>query len=101
LNEISNDTYFAQIILDMNGEEVSIDSRPSDAIALAVRAEAPIYADDSVLDRAATVLTSDEESGIATRDVGAPIDPEELERLGAFKDFIEGLDLSDFDKPKG
>ena len=101
LNEISNDTYFAQIILDMNGEEVSIDSRPSDAIALAVRAEAPIYADESVLDRAATVLTSDEESGIATHDVGAPVDPEELERLGAFKDFIEGLDLSDFDKPNG
>ena len=101
LNEISNDTYFAQIVLDLNGEQVTIDSRPSDAIALAVRAEAPIYAEEDVLDRAATVLTSDEEAGIATRESATPVAPEELERLGAFKDFIEGLDLSDFDKPNG
>lgn len=101
LNEISNDTYFAQIVLDLNGEQVVIDSRPSDAIALAVRAEAPIYAEESVLDKAATVLTSDEEAGIKTQESSTPVAPEELERLGAFKDFIEGLDLSDFDKPKG
>jgi hypothetical protein len=44
----------------------------------------------------------DEEGQPSSGDEGAgkPVDPAELERLGAFKDFIEGLDLSDFDKRK-
>ena len=41
VNDLANDTYFARIVLDVNGETVEVDSRPSDAIALAVRVEAP------------------------------------------------------------
>jgi bifunctional DNase/RNase len=78
---------------------LEIDSRPSDAIALAVRVDVPIYAEESVLDRAGVVL--DEEGSPADQEgAGKPLDPAELERLGAFKDFIEGLDLSDFDQRK-
>ena len=44
VNDISNDTFFARIVLDVHGETMEIDSRPSDAIALAVRVEAPIFA---------------------------------------------------------
>ena len=43
-------------MLDVNGETMEVDSRPSDAIALAVRVEAPIYAEEGVLDRAGVVL---------------------------------------------
>jgi uncharacterized protein len=100
VNDLSNDTFFARIVLEVNGQPMEVDSRPSDAIALAVRVEAPIFAEESVLDRAGVIL--DEEGQPASGDEGAgkPVDPAELERLGAFKDFIEGLDLSDFDKRK-
>ncbi|MBI2857214.1 MAG: bifunctional nuclease family protein, partial [Chloroflexi bacterium] len=50
VNDLRNDTFYAKITLDVSGSEMEIDSRPSDAIALAVRAKVPIYADDSVLD---------------------------------------------------
>lgn len=101
VNDLSNDTFFARIVLDVNGETVEVDSRPSDAIALAVRVDAPIYAEDTVLDRAGVIL--DEEGQPQEGGEGGPkrpLDPAELERLGAFKDFIEGLDLDDFDERK-
>jgi len=101
VSDLSNDTFFARIVLDLHGETVEVDSRPSDAIALAVRVDVPIYADEAVLDRAGVLLDEEGEPAVATAEGGAtPVDPAELERLGAFKDFIEGLDLSDFDKRK-
>ena len=101
VNDLSNDTFFARIVLEVNGETMEIDSRPSDAIALAVRAEAPIYAEDSVLERAGVVLDEDGQAGDGDGEgLGKVIDEAELERLGAFKDFIEGLDLDDFDERK-
>jgi bifunctional DNase/RNase len=102
VNDLANDTFFARIVLDVNGETVEIDSRPSDAIALAVRVEVPIYAEEGVLDAAGVVLDEEgQPQGAADGEgAGKPTDPAELERLGAFKDFIEGLDLSDFDQRK-
>ena len=100
VSDLSNDTFFARIVLDVNGETVEIDSRPSDAIALAVRVDVPIYADEGVLDRAGVLLDEEVKSPGADEAAGKAVDPAELERLGAFKDFIEGLDLSDFDKRK-
>ncbi|MGE0570790.1 MAG: bifunctional nuclease family protein [Dehalococcoidia bacterium] len=100
VSDLSNDTFFARIVLDVNGETVEIDSRPSDAIALAVRVDVPIYADEAVLDRAGVLLDEEVESAGSAEGPGKAVDPAELERLGAFKDFIEGLDLSDFDKRK-
>ena len=101
VNDLSNDTFFARIVLDVKGETMEIDSRPSDAIALAVRVEAPIFAEESVLDKAGVLLDEDgQPAGTGDDDSGKPMDPAELERLGAFKDFIEGLDLSDFDQRK-
>lgn len=103
VNDLENDTFFARIVLDVHGETMEIDSRPSDAIALAVRVEAPIYAEEAVLDRAGVVL---DEEGQPQETVGGPAerprptDPNELEKLGAFKDFIEGLDLDFFDEGK-
>ena len=103
VSDLSNDTFFARIVLDVNGETVEVDSRPSDAIALAVRVDVPIYAADEVLARAGVVLEEEGEDGEGGRiaaEKTRPVDPAELERLGAFKDFIEGLDLDDFDQRK-
>lgn len=102
VNDLENDTFFARIVLDVHGETMEIDSRPSDAIALAVRVEAPIYAEEAVLDRAGVVLDEEgqpQEAG-APAERPKPVDPGELEKLGAFKDFIEGLDLDFFDEGK-
>jgi bifunctional DNase/RNase len=98
VNDLANDTFFARIVLDVNGETVEIDSRPSDAIALAVRSEVPIFAEETVLDRAGVVMDEEGKDGQGEAESTKPVDPAELERLGAFKEFIEGLDLDDFDK---
>lgn len=52
VTELRDNTYFALLGLDLNGEFKNIDARPSDAIALALRAEAPIYVEDSVMQQA-------------------------------------------------
>ncbi len=49
VTELKDDTFYALIWLERNGTTISIDSRPSDALALALRTDAPIYVDDSVL----------------------------------------------------
>ena len=100
VNDLSNDTFFARIMLQIDGRSLEIDSRPSDAIALAVRAQVPIFADESVLEKAGVKL--DEEGQLesaegATEKTGE-VSPEELEKLSPFRDLIEGLDLEDFGK---
>jgi hypothetical protein len=99
VNDLSNDTFYARIVLDVNGGSMEIDSRPSDAIALAVRVKVPIYADESVLDKAGVMLDKDGET-VTSGDRTVKVNPEEIERMSAFKDFIESLDLDDFDKRK-
>ena len=49
VSDLRDDTFFAMIWIEKNGEMISIDSRPSDALALALRLDCPIYVDDSVL----------------------------------------------------
>lgn len=102
ITEISNDVFYARIIVDQNGLGIEIDSRPSDAIALAVRVKVPIFVDESVMDRAGVHLEDDaDESDVdetPERSEGSSI-PEE--RLSAFKDFIDTLDLDDFGTKRG
>ncbi|MBI4304827.1 MAG: bifunctional nuclease family protein [Chloroflexi bacterium] len=98
---LDHDTFFAKIVLTQNGKTVEVDSRPSDALALAVRAKVPIYAEESVLEKAGVHL--DKESGKAV--VGSegeaaargpkPVDEKELQSMSAFKDFIESLNLDE------
>jgi bifunctional DNase/RNase len=88
--------------------KMKLDSRPSDAIALAVRVTAPIYAEESVLDKAGIILdaetgkispqTKPAEANAAQQE---QVDEQELKKLSAFYDFINGLDLDDFGKKKG
>jgi hypothetical protein len=80
VNELRDDTFYARIVLDNNGRSLEIDSRPSDSIALAVRAKAPIFVAESVMERAA--ITPDEGMG-----------PSDEDELSAFRDFVDTLDL--------
>jgi len=97
VTEVKNDTYFARLYVDLDDRQLEIDSRPSDAIALAVRAEAPIFVEEDVIDQAGVLL--DDEGAIASEDepLRQPVKPEELEKMSAFRDFIESLDMDDFE----
>ena len=92
VSDLSDDTFYAKIVLECEGEQIEIDARPSDAIALAVRADAPIYAEDEVIDKVGVRMDEDAD---APEDEGEQreVNPEELERLSAFTDFIDSLDL--------
>ena len=86
--------------------KMKLDSRPSDAIALAVRLMTPIYVDDLVLDKAGIILdketgkpiTQEKYNGIAGEK--GKVDEQELKKLSAFYDFINTLDLDDLGKQK-
>lgn len=94
VNDLRNDTFFAQIVVEQDNHTRVIDSRPSDAIALSVRLEVPIYVAESVMERAS--ITPDEEVESETSpETPAPGAGEE--RLSIFEDFVESLDLDDLD----
>lgn len=109
INDLRNNTFYARIIVTRGGEEVSLDSRPSDAIALAIRADVGIYCHDHVLQQARMDVPEDEpeapervEAGLAEAPVRpAPVfqgvAPESEEEWEAY---LEQLDASDFGKIK-
>jgi bifunctional DNase/RNase len=105
VNDLKNDTFFAKIVLSVDGGKMEIDSRPSDALALAVRTEAPIFVDESVLERASIILDKDTfkaplENQEINEKSNKPMSEDELRRMSAFREFIDTLDLDDFDKRK-
>ncbi len=98
VSDLSNDTFFAKIVIQVNGNKVEIDSRPSDALALAVRTDAPIFADDSVVEKAGVQMDMETGKPILEEDETGgqrPLREEELKSLSAFQDFIGTLDLED------
>jgi bifunctional DNase/RNase len=82
VTELKENTFYASITVQQNGSELEIDSRPSDAIALAVRAEAPIYAADDVI----------EESAIEFE--GEDVNEEEI--VSEFKQFLDNVTPDEF-----
>lgn len=85
ITELKDDVFFARIIMQVNGQELEIDSRPSDALALSVRAHVPIFVAESVMQEAASVPEEEIEA------------EESDERLEVFKDFVESLDMEDLE----
>ena len=104
INDLQDDTFFAKVILTSKETSMEVDSRPSDAIALAVRANVPIHAEEMVLNKAGIML--DKETGkplipdtaIGSQEKSPEAKEEELKRMSAFTDFINELDLEDFGK---
>jgi bifunctional DNase/RNase len=97
ISDLIDEIFYARLILDVDGRHVEIDSRPSDAIALAVRAKTPIYVEESVLERAGVTLEQSEEQPQSPR-----AKPEqkrerdqEKDNLDAYRDFINSLDVLD------
>jgi uncharacterized protein len=103
INELADETFFAKLIIDDDGRHVEVDSRPSDAIALAIRAKVPIFVEDAVLDQAGMVFESEGDADEAAAPEGRPAPAEVIDesKLGVFKEFIETLDLGDLGRGGG
>ncbi len=106
VTDLAQDVFYARIVVEQNGRAVEIDSRPSDAIALAVRAQVPILVDESVMDRAGVSLDGSDEAEETSTPEGSSLERATTERadderLSVFRDFINTLDFEDFDKKRG
>jgi bifunctional DNase/RNase len=86
ISDLRNQHFFATLALKIGETEFMVDARPSDAIALAVRVECPIYVEEHVLDEAGVRPAESASAGNGN--------------LGAFEDFLSSLDLSDLDADK-
>jgi bifunctional DNase/RNase len=94
---LREEIFFGNIVAEANGEEVNIDSRPSDAIALAVRAHVPIFVHQSVLDEAGITPETDMQTEGSSETSGMPMSEDASDRLSIFEDFIDQLDLGKLD----
>lgn len=91
VTQLADEVFYARLYLKQDGREFDIDARPSDAIALAVRLECPIYVATEVFDRAGVIPEKDEVDQSSEED-----------RLAVFREFINSLDLPDLpDEPGG
>jgi len=82
VTELRESTFYAVITLHVNGSEIDVDSRPSDALALAVRTSAPIFVADQVIDDSAIEFGGESE--------------DEAEVVDEFKKFLENVNPDDF-----
>lgn len=113
--DLNDQVFFARILLDKDGRTIEIDARPSDAIALAVRTGSRIMVDEAIMSQAGVALeTEGDNSSIAPASESGDGDASpasgrsgeragssgEDERLDVFRDFINSLDLDDFDKKR-
>jgi bifunctional DNase/RNase len=109
VNDIQDNTFFARIVIEQRGRTVEVDARPSDAVALAVRTEVPIFVEAHVLDQAGVFFDEDEQAGSADLQPQEPSAATESEPEGEaelnddsmsiFRNFINTLDLDN--PPKG
>ncbi len=96
---LQNDIFYGNIVAELNGREVRVDSRPSDAIALSVRAHVPILVHPDVMNEAGINPEQDmPETGPAPQKTEpAPLSEEGTERLSVFENFLGKLDLDKLD----
>lgn len=112
ITEIKGDVFYARVNLIVDGNRVEVDSRPSDALALAVRAGTPIFVADSVLDQAGIFLDAEHDGTVVNegdstqvnkgteerREANKPLSKEEIDNMSAYTDFLNTLNLDDLDK---
>jgi bifunctional DNase/RNase len=100
INDLADETFFAKLILEQDGRTLEVDARPSDAIALAIRAEVPIFVEEKVLDSAGMIFDNegDEVPAESRREEREETVPLDEEKLTVFKQFINTLDIDDLGK---
>lgn len=97
---LQEDTFYGNIVAEVDGRTVNIDSRPSDALALAVRAHVPIMVSKTVMDMAGIIPEDDmQEEGEELGEVEGV--ESGSERLSVFEDFLENLELDQDEEENG
>jgi bifunctional DNase/RNase len=100
VTSLHDDTYYGNIVAEVDGRKIDIDSRPSDAIALAVRAHVPIMVSRPILDSVG--VTPEEDMQEASEELGqkseVPASDINEDNLSVFEDFLENLNIDDEDK---
>ena len=94
ISEVVDNTYFAQLIIQKNGSVLSVDARPSDSIAVALRMGAQIFAEEALLE-SATIEIAEEESVSLDSDA-SPGHPKLEEKVENLKDHLKRLNPEDF-----
>jgi bifunctional DNase/RNase len=103
---LKDDTFYGNIVAEVSNQTLNIDSRPSDALALAVRANVPILVDRSIMDMAGITPEDDlQEKGEPKSEkvessAEGPEQEGSEENLSVFEDFFDKMDLDDLDKDK-
>ena len=96
ITDLIDDIFYARIAIDASGRHAEVDSRPSDAIALAVRVKVPIFVAESVLERAAVTLESvEEQEEPPTGRERTRREARVNDNLEVYRDFINSLDVLD------
>ena len=95
ISDLRDSTFFASIGLGFQGQPVEIDSRPSDAVALAVRTQAPIYVEEHVMEQAAVTVGGGVSEGSVEEEQTELEEPVDTTQLSVFRDFVNSLDLED------
>lgn len=95
INDLRNEVYYARLVININGRQMEVDSRPSDAIALAVRVKAPIFVAETVMEKASFEPDEDIEQEVLAGESPNPSVDEG--KLSAFADFVNTLDLDDLE----
>lgn len=94
ISNLDNQIFYARLVLDVEGDLTEVDCRPSDAIAVAVRSEVPLYISEEVMDEVGVLPENDISSEESEPTEEAEDDPQ----LDAFMDFVDTLDFEDFDE---
>ncbi len=84
VTEVRQDTYFAEVHLELAGQQFQVSARPSDAVALATRTRSPLFVEDELLDLAGVVLETEEEEA------------ESEELVSQFREFLDDVRPEDF-----
>jgi len=100
---LRDDVFYGNLVVENNGRTIEIDSRPSDALALAVRARVPILVSSEVMDSAGIVPEQDiqaqdavgSSSAAAAASSDEVVEEESEERLSVFEDFLQNLELDE------
>ncbi len=103
INDLKENTFYAKIALKNNGDTISIDSRPSDAVAIALRMKAPIFVASQVIDKAAVKIDDEtqfemSEISLLSEQLQKAIDDEDYENAAKIRDKIQNLKSQEGDE---
>ncbi len=106
---LKGDVFYGNLVINVNGKEINVDARPSDSIALAVRAHVPIMVAKEILEEAGITPDQDlkveaekKESKPQDTSTKNKVEPDTAERLSVFEDFLNNIDLDNLSgKPGG